>query len=75
MLELLDYQLKLLQGLHQDLHLNTQFSDHVKIGFISQLINGISSVLQKLLKCFNGTTISTSFSMLLHSNFPVILAL
>ena len=41
----------------------TQFSDQVKIRFISQLINGISNVLQKLLKCFNGTTISTSFSV------------
>ena len=27
---------------------NTQFSDHVKIRFYSQLINGIFSVLQKL---------------------------
>ena len=54
---------------------NTQLSDHVKIRFISQLINGIFSVLQKLLKYFNGTTISTSFSVLLPSNFPVILVL
>ena len=30
-----------------------------KIIDASQLINGISGVLQKLLKCFNGTTIST----------------
>ena len=30
----------------------TQFSDQVKIRIISQLINGISSVLQKLLKYF-----------------------
>ena len=42
---------------------NTQLSDHVKIRFTSQLINGVSSVLQKLLKCFNGTTISTYFSV------------
>ena len=28
----------------------TKFSDQLKIRFISQLINGISSVLQKLLK-------------------------
>ena len=35
----------------------TQFSDQVKKISISQLINSISSVLQKLLKCFNGTTI------------------
>ena len=43
---------------------NTQFSDYVKIRFISQLINGMFSALQKLLKCFNGTTTSTSFSVL-----------
>ena len=40
---------------------NTQFSDHIKTRFIAQLTNGISSVLQKFLKCFNGTAISTSF--------------
>ena len=50
----------------------SQFSDQVKIRFILQLINSISSVLQKLFKCFNGTTISTSF-LLSSSNFPVIL--
>ena len=54
---------------------NRQFSDHAKIRFISQLINGMSSVLQKLLKCFNGTIISASFSVLLPSNFLVILVL
>ena len=53
----------------------TQFSDQVKIRFISQLINGISNILQKLLKCFNGTTISTSFSVLLSSNLPVMFVL
>ena len=52
----------------------TQFSVHYKIRFISQLVNGISNVLQKLLKCFNGTTIST-FSFSVFSNFPVILVL
>ena len=57
------------------LPVNTEFSDHVKIRFISQLIDGMSSVLQKLLKCFNGTTVSTSFSVMLPSNFPVILVL
>ena len=31
----------------------THFSDQVKTRFISQLINGISGVFQKLLKCFN----------------------
>ena len=35
----------------------TPFSDEVKIKLISHLINGISGVLQQLLKCFNGTTI------------------
>ena len=50
---------------------NKQFSDYVKIRFIWQLNNGMSSVLQKLIKCLNGTTISTSFSVLL----PVILVL
>ena len=54
---------------------NTQFSDHVKIRFISQLINGLSSVLQKLLKCCYDATMSTSFSILLPSNFPLILVL
>ena len=54
---------------------NTQFSVCVKIRFISQLINGMPSVLQKLLKYFNGTTISASFSVSLLPNFPVILAL
>ena len=34
-----------------------QFSDHVKIRFILQLINGMSSVLQKLLKYFNGARV------------------
>ena len=37
----------------------TQSSDQVTIILISQLINGISRVLQKLLKYFNGTAIST----------------
>ena len=54
---------------------NTQFSDHVKIRFISQLINGMSSVLQKLLKFFNGTTIPAFFSVLPPSSVPVILVL
>ena len=39
----------------------TQFFDQVKINSISQLINGIFKVLQKLLKSFNGTAISVSF--------------
>ena len=39
----------------------TQFLDQVKINSnwsISQLINDILRVLQKMLKCFNGTVIS-----------------
>ena len=54
----------------------TQFSDEVRVKDTSQLINGMSSVLQKLLKYFDGTAISiSSFSTLLPSNFPVILVL
>ena len=49
--------------------------DHVKIKLTSQLIKGISRVLQKLLKYFNGTIISTSFSLLLLGVFPVIFIL
>ena len=51
------------------------FLDQVKVKNHSQLINDISIVLQKLFKCFHGTTISTSFSVLLPSNLPVILVL
>ena len=36
----------------------TQFSNQLKVKNTSQLINGISIFLQKLLKYFNGTTIS-----------------
>ena len=42
---------------------------------ISQLINDISRVLQKLLKCFNGTAILTSFVLPAAGVFPVILVL
>ena len=63
------------QDLYVALLVITQILDKVKIRFISQLINGISNVLQKLLKCFNGTTISTSFFVSLHSNLPVIFVL
>ena len=38
----------------------TQFLDEVKINSISQLINGILTVLQILLKCFSGITTSVS---------------
>ena len=40
---------------------------------ISQLINGISRVLQKLNKYFNGTSISTSFVLPAVGAFPVVL--
>ena len=39
----------------------TQVDDHVKMRLTSQLINGISRVLQKLPKFFNGKIISTFF--------------
>ena len=41
----------------------------------SQLINGISRVLQKLLKYFNDTIILTSFVLPLAGVFPVIFTL
>ena len=47
--------------------IRTQLDDHVKMRLTSQLIKGISKVLQKLLKYFNGTIISTSFV----PSFPV----
>ena len=37
--------------------INIQFLDQVNISSISQLIRSIVNVFQKLLKCFNGTTI------------------
>ena len=58
-----------------DLLVNTQFSIQVKTNESSQLINGISSVLQKLLKYFNSTTILTSSFSKLIPTFPVILVL
>ena len=42
---------------------------------ISQLINGIWRVLQKLLKYFNGTNNLTSFTLSAARAFPVILIL
>ena len=59
----------------------TQSLDQVKISSISQLIKGISRVLQKLLKYFSGAIISTSslleiLPLLLSAAvWPVILAL
>ena len=55
---------------------SSQFLDQVEVKDTSHLINGISNVLQKFLKYFNGTTILTSFfSTLLPSDFLVILVL
>ena len=51
-----------------------QVHDYVKIRLTSQLINDISRVLQKLLKCFNGAVISTSFVSPL-AVFPIIFTL
>ena len=46
--------------------------DQDKIRLISQLIKGISRVLQKLLKYFNGTAVLTSFVLPSSGVFPVI---
>ena len=53
----------------------TQVDDLVKMGLTSQLINGISRVLQELLKYFNGTIISTFFVFPSSGVFPVIFIL
>ena len=54
----------------------TQFLDQVKIKDTSQLINSMLKPLQKLLKCFNGTTIlAFVIVLLLFGVFPVILVL
>ena len=45
----------------------TQFSDQFKVKNTSQLIKGMSKRLQKLLKCFNGTTISSFFLVFVFS--------
>ena len=50
----------------------TQYLDHDKSSSISQLINGKSRDLQKLLKYFNGTTTSVSNVLL---SFAVLLPL
>ena len=54
----------------------TQSLDQLKDKDTSHLINGISNVLQKLLKCFNRTENSTCFVFASSAFFfPVILAL
>ena len=52
-----------------------QSLDQVKIRLTSQLINGISGVLQKLLKYFNGTINLPSSVFLSFRVFPVIFTL
>ena len=49
---------------YQEHLLQNMFADQVRIRLISQLINGISTVLQKLLKYFNGAITLKSFSPL-----------
>ena len=51
----------------------TQVLDQGKVKDTSQLINGISDVLQKLVRCFNDTTNSTFFVSLLTAIFAIIL--
>ena len=53
----------------------TQVADHVKMRLTSQLFNGFSGVLQKLLKYFNGTIISTSSVLPPASAFTFIFTL
>ena len=53
----------------------TQFSNQVRIISTSQLINNISKLLQKLLKCFNVTTASVSVNESLSCAFPTMLVL
>ena len=57
--------LHLLENYHELLDFSmvviTQLADQLKTKDTSQLINGMLSVLQKLLRYFNGTAISASF--------------
>ena len=57
-----------------DISTKTQFFDHVKINSTSQLINGISKLLQKLLKYFKEIETSASVNeSLFGAVFPTIL--
>ena len=49
-----------------------QSADQVRMKLTSELISGISRVLQKLHNYFNGTAISTSFVFTLFGVLPVI---
>ena len=51
----------------------TQVDEQVRMRLVSQLIKGISRVLQKLLKYFNGTAISTSFALSAAEFFPLFI--
>ena len=53
----------------------TKSSNQAKMKLISQLLNGISRVLQKLLKYFNDTGISTCFVLPAAGVFHVIFIL
>ena len=53
----------------------TQSAYQVKIKLISKLIKGISRVLQKLIKYFNGTAILTSFVLHAAGVLPVTFVL
>ena len=44
----------------------TQFSEQFRLRVISQFINGISRVLQKLLKYFNGAAILINYTLALQ---------
>ena len=50
----------------------TKLMTILKLKLTSQLIKGISRVLRKLLRYYNGTIISTSFSLPPAGVFPVI---
>ena len=52
----------------------TELSDQVNTRFISQLINGISRVLQKLLRYLNETAVSAYLVLSSTRALPVILA-
>ena len=52
-----------------------QVDEHAKIVLTSQLFNGISRVVQKLIKYFNGTINLTFFVLPTLGVFPVISSL
>ena len=57
---------------HVAISVIVQSSDQIKFKLISQLIKSILRVIQKLLKYCNGTTVSTSFSLLSFDVLPVM---